>query len=73
MTPTEPDRSRIHAAYEAVVARLVDLGDPDTAETVRQLHRAYCAEVDYSTAVRATLTPAAVAVATTGEGRHARA
>lgn len=74
--PPELDRGSIHAAYEAVAARLVDLGDPDTAETARQLHRAYRAEVEHFTAVRTALMPtagpAAAALATAGSSRATR-
>lgn len=68
---TEPDRSRIHAAYEAVAERVTTLGDPATAETVRRLHRAYTAEVAYFTEVRAALMPGAVAGLVTAGGSPA--
>lgn len=71
MSTPEPDRSRTHAAYEAVVERLVALGNPDTAETARPLHRVYRAEVAYFIEIRAALMPATAATLVTAGGSHA--
>ncbi|MFI5721110.1 hypothetical protein [Nocardia sp. NPDC051750] len=56
--------TKVHGGYDMVIDRLETLGEPDTAEVVRQLRRVYIAEVDHLQQALALVTPRLAAALT---------